>query len=259
MRNKLIVLIMVIASLSIAAKDHKPRRGVYHIPADQRGRVTEEKLEDVQIVEEKSFFDEVKKSGKLKPWVKWWRGCANSFTVDGMIETGMRAISGDWRKIDKMEKSGPNKKLIVSRGGKSINPVWGRMKYVKRKDGWVPETSPRCGVVFYQGDRARTVIHCGELDGIFQAFWVGKDKAMVTAYRKISPEMNAECEAKEVGQCISPVLYLVDLKGDSVWEYRGPVVTFAKCEPNDFLVKCYPFFYVQPEEEAAQAAGKRLK
>jgi hypothetical protein len=177
-----------------------------------------------------------------------------------MIEAGTTTISGDWRKIDKMEKSGPNKKLIVSRGGKSINPVWGRMKYVKGKKGWMPETSPRCGVMLYEGDRQRQIIPCGELDGIFEAFWVSKDKVMVTAYRKMSPEMNAECKAKEVGQCISPVLYLTDLKDETVWEYRGPVVTFDKCEPNDFLVKCYPFFYVQPEEEAAaQAAGKKLK
>lgn len=254
-----ILVVFAIAILNMGVKYEKPRRGVYHIPSEERGRVTEERIEEVEIVEEESFFDQVKGSSKLKPWIDWWRACAGSFNIDDMIEAGMTAISGDWRKAEGWERSGPNKKLMIKCGGKSINPVWGRMKYVKSKEGWIPQTSPRCGVVQYDGDRVRTVIPCGELDGIFQAFCTGKGQVMVTAYRKMSPEMNAECQAKNVGECVSPVLYLVDLKSETVWEYRGPVVTFTKCEPNNFLVRCYPFFYVQPEEEAAGAAGKRLK
>ncbi len=103
----------------------------------------------------------------------------------------------------------------------------------------------RCGVMLYEGDRARQIVHCGELDGIFGGFWLDANRYVTMAYRKISPEMDAECKDKEVGQCVAAILWLVDLKDDSVWEYRGPVVTFKKCEPNDLLVKMYPEFFIQ--------------
>jgi len=252
-----VVLISFVAWTGFAAQDHKPRRGKFYVSPDEKGRVTVEEVEEIEVVEEKSFLDQAKKDSRLKPWINWWRQCVSSFNMDELIDVGSSSISDEWRSYDKSELEGPNGKLLLRSGGKTINPVWGRMKYVKGKEGWEPRYGPRCGVVMYQNGKAKTIIHCGELDGIFQAFWAGKDRMIVTAYRKIAPEMNAECMAKNVGECVSAVLYLADLKKATVWEYRGPVVTFSKCEPNDFLVRCYPFFYIQPEEEEAmKAAGK---
>ena len=243
------LLLMTLAVTAMAAKDHKPRRGRYYINPEERGKVIEMAIEEVFVKEEKSFIDKVKRDGRIAPWMKWWSSCIGSFGWEDLIDVGVMSIDDDGRPYDKNEVAGPNGKLMIRRGGKAINPVSGRMKYVKGKDGWEPVTGPRCGVVLYEKGKARTIVHCGELDGIFQGFWMGKDKAVFTAYRKTSPEMNMECKAKEVGTCVSPVLYLADLKNKTVWEYRGPVVTFAKCEPNDFLARCYPFFYIQPGEQ----------
>lgn len=256
MKSKVLgIAVLVLAVLCIAAKDHKPRRGTYYIAPEEKWKVVEETVEIRDQVEEaEGFFEEIKNDGQLKPWANWWHQCTSSFNVNNLIDVGTTSISDEPRTYDKEELAGPNRKFTISRGGRTINPVWGRMKYVKTADGWEPTYGNRCGVVMYEKGKAQTLIHCGELDGIFGGYFAGKDKVVVTAYRKTSPEMNTECKAQNVGECVSPVLYLIDLKDQSVWQYRGPVVMFKKCEPNNLLIRLYPSFFIQPEEEAAAKA-----
>ena len=245
-KQHLFICFFVIAAfLLTAASDHKPRRGRHYIPAHKVGSVETEELGEEIVQEKDSFIGEVKGDGRLSEWSNWWHACERSFAIGDFVDAGIVSIAGEWKPFDRKSIEGPNKEFLARRGGKAINPVWGRMKYVRVGKVWQAETSPRCGVILYEGNRARKVIHCGELDGTFKAFWVDKSRFYVTAYRKISPEMSAECKAKEVGECVAAILWLVDLADSTVWEYRGPVVTFSKCEPNDYLVKLYPEFYVQ--------------
>lgn len=237
--------VIIPAIISMAATDHKPRRGRHYIPAHKIGSMDTEELSEDVVEEKESFIDEVRRDGRLAGWSAWWRTCDRSFNIGDFVDAGVVSLAGEWKPFDSKSIEGPNKEFLARRGGRSVNPVWGRMRYVRQGKVWQAETSPRCGVMLYEGARARKVIHCGELDGTFKAFWVDKDRFYITAYRKISPEMSAECKAKEVGECVAAILWLVDLQDNSVWEYRGPVVTFSKCEPNDYLVKLYPEFYVQ--------------
>lgn len=244
-RYLLISALIIPVFLCVAATDHKPRRGKHYIPAHKVGSMDTEELVDEVVKEKESFIDDVKRDGRLGAWTAWWRTCDRSFNIGEFVDAGVVGIAGEWKPFQNKSIEGPNKEFLTRRGGRAVNPVWGRMKYVRVGKVWQAETGPRCGVMLYERGRARKIVHCGELDGTFKAFWVDKNRFYVTAYRKISPEMSAECEAKEVGECVAAILWLVDLKDDSVWEYRGPVVTFSKCEPNDFLVKLYPEFYVQ--------------
>ena len=246
--NLFIYPFVLAALLLTAATDHKPRRGKHYIPAHKMGSVETEDLHEEVVQEKESFIGEVKRDGRLAGWSGWWRTCDRSFDVGNFVDAGVLSIAGEWEPFDRKSIEGPNKEFLARRGGRAVNPVWGRMKYVRIGKVWQAETGPRCGVMLYEGSRARKVIHCGELDGTFKAFWVDKNRFYVTAYRKISPEMSAECKAKEVGECVAAILWLVDLADDTVWEYRGPVVTFSKCEPNNYLVKLYPEFYVQDEK-----------
>jgi len=205
---------------------------------------TEELKEEV-VEEKESFIDQVQRDGRLNSWSAWWRTCDRSFKIADFVDAGVVSLGGEWKPFDKNSLKGPNKEFLTSRGGRTVNPVWGRMRYERVGKVWQAKTSIDCGVMLYEGGRARQVIRCTGLDGIFKAFWVDKNRFYVTAYRKISPEMSAECKAKEVGECVAAILWLVDLQDKSVWEYRGPVVTFSKCEPNDYLVKLYPEFYIQ--------------
>jgi hypothetical protein len=247
-KQHLFILFFVVAAfLLTAASDHKPRRGKHYIPAHKVGSVEDEEILDEVVKEKESFIDQVARDGRLSGWSSWWRTCDRSFKISDFVDAGVVSIAGSWKPYNSKSIEGPNKEFLVRRGSRSVNPVWGRMKYERHGKVWQAATSPRCGVMLYEGGRARKVVHCGELDGTFKAFWVDKNKFYVTAYRKISPEMSAECKAKEVGECVAAILWLVDLADSSVWEYRGPVVTFSECEPNDYLVKLYPEFYVQDE------------
>ncbi len=238
-----------IATSALAMQDHKPRRGKHYLPPDKLGTTTTEELEKPEVVEKKSFLDRIKNDHRLGPWSSWWRTCDRSFSIDALVDAGEVSIDEEWQSYDRSETAGPNKEFLVSKGGRAINPVWGRMKYVKKEGVWQAEmNNSKCAVMLYQGNRARRIISCGELDGIFQGFWVDRDRCVITAYRKISPEMNAECKAKEVGECVAAILWLVDLTDDTLWEYRGPVVTFSQCEPNDLLKKLYPEFFIQEGE-----------
>lgn len=242
----LVVFALVTTAFAYAVKDHKPRRGKHYIPAHKVGTVSTEDLKDEKVEEEKSFFDEIKNDSRLNGWKSWWHSCAGSFRMDGFVDAGVSSLGGEWNSYDRREVEGPNKEFMVRRGGMSVNPVWGRLRYVKKDKTWFAQMrNAFCGVVVYKGNKSRRVIVCGELDGASQAFWVSKSRFVVTSYRKMTPEMSAECEATEVGQCVAPIIWLVDLGKDTVWEYRGPVVTFKRCEPNGFLVKRYPKFFVQ--------------
>jgi hypothetical protein len=244
----IVIIVLAASSFAHAVTDHKPRRGKHYIPANKVGTVSTEDLKEEKVEEEQSFFDQIKNDSRLNAWKSWWRSCTKSFSIDAFVDAGVSSLAGEWKTYKRSEVEGPNKGFLVRRGGMSINPVWGRLRYVKRDKTWFAEMrNAFCGVVVYKGDKSRKVVECGELDGASQAFWVGKDRFVVTSYRKMTPEMSAECEATEVGQCVAPILWLVDLGKDTVWEYRGPVVTFKKCEPNGFLVRRYPEFFVQEE------------
>lgn len=251
MRLKVSVIVAVITLFAVsvvAAKDHKPRRGKHYLKPGEFGTETVEDLKEVKVEEEESFFDEIKTDSRVKSWVSWWRTCDPSFSVDKFVDRGVFSMDDEWVPYERSEIAGPNKEFLTSKGGYTMNPVWGRMRYVKRDKHWQAEMRNHwCGVMLYKGDRACKVIRCGELDGVFQGFWVGSGKFVILAYRKISPEMDARCKAKEVGECVAPVLWLGDMKSRSVWEYGGTVVTFSKCEPNAYLTKLYPEFFVQDD------------
>lgn len=246
-RVAIVFMIVFFMTLSAtAAEDHKPRRGKHYISQDKLGTTTTEDLEKRKVIEKESFLDDIKNDRRLTRWITWWRSCDKTFNIETLIDAGIVLIDGDWQSYGDGEMAGPNKEFLISRGNATINPVWGRMKYVKRDGVWHAEmNNAQCGVMLYRDKMCRAIVHCGQLDGVFEGFWVDKERVVITGYRKISPEMNAECEAKEVGECIAAILWLVDLTDDTVWEYRGPVVTFSQCEPNDFLAELYPDFFVR--------------
>lgn len=251
-----VLAMLLIAASALGETDHKPRRGKHYLPAGKVGTTTTEELGDEKVVEEKSYIDRLKGDRRLAPWEEWWRRCDRSFSVDALVDAGVVSLDDEWQAYDKSELEGPNREFLSSKGGKTVNPVWGRMRYVKQDKLWQAQmTNARCGVMMYDGGRAKKLVHCGELDGVFGGFWFDGSKYVVMAYRKISPEMNAECMAKEIGECVAAILWLIDLKDDSAWEYRGPVVTFKECEPNDLLVKLYPEFFVQEQTMQGKAAG----
>lgn len=200
-----------------------------------------------EVAPDIDFMKDVRGDKRLKAWEAWWKKCSPGFSLDSIEDIGQAPIYEekiDFAEPDRLE-DGPNKMFYErSPGGKwLLNPYYRRMFFKKEGDAWQPYIEIPCGVALYdlKGKKARNVLSCSALEGIDDFFWKGSDRFVLMGYSSVSRQMNVECETVE--SCITPTVWIVDLKSGLMSEHHGPIAKRKSCELGGYLKVKLPKFF----------------
>lgn len=205
-------------------------------------------------VEEKNLLAEVSGDKKLKDWAGWWKGCLPDFSLGNMQDLGTTGLGEEAiPPLSPAMTEGPQAMFYIKSpdGTHTLNPWHNRLLYKKEADGWQPYIELPCGVALYdtKAKTGRNILECSALEGIDDAFWKGRDLIVIMGYEALTRQMNVECEGVET--CVSPVVWIVDLKSRVVNEHRGVVVHRKKspCELGGYLKVRLPKFYNEEKKK----------
>lgn len=184
---------------------------------------------------------------RLKEWAKWWQKCASHFTLDSMEDIGQAPLYDE--HIDPLSSGqigdGPGRMFYLrSPDGKSYaNPHFRRMLFKKEGDAWQPCIELPCGVALYKPAEkwARNILDCSALEGIDDGYWQGKDRLVLMGYTSVSRHMNVECDTVE--SCVSPTVWIIDIKSGSINEHRGAMARRNSCDLGGYLKLKHPQFF----------------
>jgi hypothetical protein len=207
-----------------------------------------------QKVVEVDRMKEIAGDKRLRAWEGWWKTCLQNFTLDGMQDTGISGISEEQvPPLTPAMQEGPQSMFYVkSPDGKwELNPWNNRLLYKKEGDAWQPYIEIPCGAALYDAKTkaGRNILECSALEGIDDAYWKDKDTIVFMGYEALTRQMNVECEGVE--SCVSPVVWIADLKTKTVSEHRGTVFKrkATPCELGGYLKVRLPKFYNEEKKK----------
>ena len=185
---------------------------------------------------------------RLRAWENWWKTCLKDFTLGGMADTGISGLSEEQiPPLTEAMQEGPQQMFYAKSpdGTWILNPWYERLLYKKEGDAWQPYIEIPCGAALYDAKTktGRNILECSALEGIDDAFWKDKETIVFMGYEALTRQMNVECEGVE--SCVSPVVWIADLKGKQVSEHRGTVFKrkSTPCELGGYLKVRLPKFY----------------
>ncbi len=204
-------------------------------------------LTQVKEVKEENKVRDVSGDHRLKEWAGWWKRCAPGLALDSMESLGLSSLSEEELPPLTADQigNGPAKAFYTKApdGKRYLNPYWGRLQYKKEGEEWQPYVEVPCGAALYtpSAKSGRRIIDCSSLEGIDDAYWRDRDTIVLMGYTSISRQMNVECKTEE--SCVSPTVWIADLKANSVEEQHGPLMTRKGCELGGYLKKRLPNFF----------------
>ena len=190
---------------------------------------------------------EISNNKHLVQWASWWQKCVPGFSLNSMEDLGEFPVDNeptDFTASDKIKK-GPGGMFYTGSpdGKRYINPYWGRLTYKWNDDGWWPYVENQCGAELYEPSQKKSaiILRCYMHDGMDGAFWAGKDRLVLMGYDAVTRQMNVECETVE--SCVSPSVWIVDLKSNTFNQHRGNVVKRDACNLDGYLKLTLPRFF----------------
>lgn len=246
--SAIIFVLFVFVFFTASYKGAAPSRGKFKKLGEDVEDLTKPKVE--QKVEDR--FKGVLSDRHIKKWQGWWKGCATGFTLDDMEDIGEGPIYDE--KITPLSSSqigeGPAKMFYEKSpdGRRYLNPYYGRLEFKREGDGWQPYVQIRCGAALYdpKNNWARNILDCTALEGIDDAYWVNADRIVFMGYSSVTRQMNVECDS--VQSCISPTIWVADLKAGVVAQKRGKLVKRSQCELGGYLKQRLPDFFGKEEK-----------
>lgn len=192
-----------------------------------------------KVVEDK--LKSIVKDKRLNDWANWWKRCVRDLDLNSMEDLGEVTLYNEPTNFGHADeiKRGPGSMLYIKSpdGKRYIDPYWGRLVYVKENNEWQPYQNfdTHCGAELYEPSKkqAANILECYMHDGLDAAFWVNNDRIALMGYEAVTRQMSAECETVE--SCISPSIWIADLKSRTMSEYRGPVVKRGACDLGGYL------------------------
>lgn len=191
---------------------------------------------------------------RLREWATWWQRCLAGFSLEKMDDVGTTSM-GEMPipVLTPAMTEGPQSMFYrKSPGGKHLlNPTFGRLLFRKEADAWQPYIELPCGMALYDAKtrEGKNVIDCSALEGIDDAFWKSDALFVVMGYTALTRQMNVECEGVE--SCVSPVVWIVDLKTRTINEHRGTVFKRKSgiCELGGYLKLRLPEFFNEEQKK----------
>jgi len=206
------------------------------------------------VHEEKNLLKEVSSDKRLRRWAAWWGGCLSGFSVNSMQDLGTTGIIDEaLPALNSSMTGGPQGMFYIKSpdGSKILNPWYGRLLYRKEPGGWQPYIELPCGAALYDSKTkaGKNILECSALEGVDDAFWKDNDTIVLMGYEALTRQMNVECEG--VQSCVSPVVWIIDLKERTTNLHRGVVVMRKEspCELGGYLKVRLPKFYNEEKKK----------
>lgn len=205
---------------------------------------TEEDLIKPEPEPEVNYLAQIAHDRRIQKWIAHWNTCQPGLSADSMSALGEAFI--DEQEVDMKEyeymREGPNKQFYVGApGGKyQLNPYWKRLYYKKSDSGWQPFYDEGCGAMLYESSKKRGVIilRCSLLEGIDDAFWLDKNRLVLMGYESVTRQMSVECET--VKSCVTPCVWIIDLKKKAMHQYHGDTLKRENCNVDAYIKAKYP-------------------
>lgn len=201
-----------------------------------------------QAIVEVDRLKEVIGDKRLREWAGWWQKCLTGFSLEKMDDTGTVSMGEmPTPPLTPEMTAGPQAMFYrKSPDGKHLlNPYYGRLLIKKEGDAWQPYIELPCGAALYDNrtKAGKNILDCSALEGVDDAFWKSGDLLVIMGYEALTRQMNVECEGVE--SCVSPVVWLVDLKARSINEHRGTVFKRKSgiCELGGYMKVRLPEFF----------------
>lgn len=191
---------------------------------------------------------EVAGDKRLREWAAWWSRCLPGFSLEGMNDIGTTSM-GEMPVSPFAPDGGAGPQGMLYRkspdGRHLLNPYHQRLRFKKEGDAWQPYVELPCGAALYdtKTKAGRNILDCSALEGIDDAFWKGPGTIVLMGYAALTRQMDVECEGVE--SCVTPAVWIADLKARTINEHRGSAVKRkgAGCELGGYLKVRLPEFF----------------
>ena len=237
-------LIVIFLSFFNGLADKGPSRKKFKVLG-----TSEEDLTKPEAPPEVDKLKEIINDRRLTAWYQWWKKCVPNLDLNNMENIGEFPLLNEpmnFQASDEVKKGPGNILYIRSPDGKRfINPYVGRLVYKKEETGWQPYEfkETRCGAELLTPSQKQSVnmLECFMHDGLDGAFWLDKNRLLLLGYDAVTRQMSVECETVE--SCISPSVWIADLKTNTYNQYRGTVMKRSACNPGGYLKISIPKFF----------------
>lgn len=228
-------------------------------PAKRKFKRLGESDEVVDLTKEEKVVEvnrlrDVMGDRRLREWAAWWGRCLPGFSLERMDDIGMSSMGEMPIAALGPETEGGPQSMFHQRspgGAWVLNPFFQRLQYRKEGDGWQPYVQLSCGAALYDAKTraGKNILECSALEGVDDGFWKGPDTIVLMGYAALTRQMDVECEGVE--SCVSPAVWIADVKTKSISEYRGSAIKrkTTSCELGGYLKVRLPKFFAEEKQK----------